>query len=38
MCARGFAFYAFWTVLSLMVAALIAHIFHTAFTVVNRML
>jgi hypothetical protein len=38
MCARGFAFYTFWAVLSLIVAALIASIFHTAFLVVNRML
>ena len=38
LCARGFAFYTFWTVLSLVVAAVIASIFHTAFLVLNRML
>jgi hypothetical protein len=35
---RGFFFYAFWVVLSLIVAGLIADIFYTAFLMLNRML
>ena len=35
---RGFIFYAFWVVLSLIVAGLIGDIFYTAFLMLNRML
>jgi len=35
---RGFFFYAFWVGLSLVVVALVADIFYTAFLILNRML
>jgi hypothetical protein len=36
MTPRGFAFYIFWTALSLIVAALIVDIFHCAFVMATR--
>jgi hypothetical protein len=36
MTPRGFAFYTFWTALSLIVAALIVDIFHCAFVMATR--
>jgi len=36
--SHGFFYYAFWVVLSLMVAALIACIFYVGFLLLNRML
>jgi hypothetical protein len=38
MAARGISFYVFWIALSLLVAVLLAQIFHTGFTMLNKML
>jgi uncharacterized OB-fold protein len=35
---RGFFFYVFWVVLSLIVVGLVADIFYTAYLILNRML